>query len=260
LSGEQSVLLGRWRSAALLPQHPKCCYSSKTGYSSKTAFTPRTFSPLPSHCQISVRKCSSESEGPIIPPLMDFPEIHLPKITNSIRNKFLSATLIRPYFDSEFNIPDFIQGAKLAAEVVSQSLATGDLENLDETCTQDCLNTVTKNLSLFSMRERAELNLTADDIYYGFLYQIGILMDDEPDREGNYGRSVECTWVGHAYKDYVDLVLENNSNPMRIKDVLEENGGPTILNFRFIRGYTKGKEEDSWTINALNYYKLYDSL
>ena len=30
-------------------------------------------------------------------------------------------------------------------------------------------------------------------------------MDDEPDREGNYGRSVECTWVGHAYKDYVDL-------------------------------------------------------
>lgn len=191
---------------------------------------------------------------------MDFPELYLPRLTNTIRNRFLSGTLIRPYFDPHFNIPDFILGAKLAAEVVSQGLATGDLDKLEENCTQDCLNTVRKNLSLFSMKQRAELNLTADDIYYGFLYQIGILMDDEPDQEGHYGRSVECTWVGHAYKNYVDLVTENNSNPMRIKEVLEENGGQTILNFRFIRNYSKGKEEDSWTINALNYYKLYDSL
>ena len=27
-------------------------------------------------------------------------------------------------------------------------------------------------------------------------------MDDEPDENGSYGRQVECTWVGHAFKDY----------------------------------------------------------
>ncbi len=30
-------------------------------------------------------------------------------------------------------------------------------------------------------------------------------MDDEPDSNGNYGRQVECTWVAHAFKNYVEI-------------------------------------------------------
>ena len=32
--------------------------------------------------------------------------------------------------------------------------------------------------------------------------QIGIMMDDKPNEDGHYGREVECTWVGHAYKNF----------------------------------------------------------
>merc|ERR1712107_872434 len=107
------------------------------------------------------------------------------------------------------------------------------------------------------MQQRAELNLKQEDIFYNFLYQIGILMDEEPDDQGRYGRQVECTWVGHAFRGYLDVVEEQNGNPMKIKEVLDRERGPTILNFRLIRNYSKDME-DSWTINAFNYFKLYD--
>jgi len=193
-----------------------------------------------------------------IPPLMvHFPHLHLPRLSNTIRNRLLGRTLIQPYFDNDFTIRDFVQGSKYAAVQVSQCLSSGDLQPLQEMCTQSCLSEVTQNLSLFSMKERTELDLNEEDIFYSFLYQIGIMMDDEADEAGNFGRQVECTWVGHAFKDYERVVEENNGNPMRIKDELAKHMGPTILNFRFIRNYSKGVE-DSWTINALNYYKLYD--
>ena len=30
-------------------------------------------------------------------------------------------------------------------------------------------------------------------------------MDDDPDENGAYGRSVECSWVGHAFKNYLQI-------------------------------------------------------
>ena len=44
------------------------------------------------------------------------------------------------------------------------------------------------------------------------LIKIGILMDDEPNSEGHYGRQVECTWVAHAFKNYEDLGQLVNCN------------------------------------------------
>ena len=85
---------------------------------------------------------------------------------------------------------------------MSECLSSGDLQPLEDMCTKTCVKEVTTNLSLFSMKERSELDLKDDDIFYSFLYQMGVIMDDEPDADGSYGRQVECTWVGHAFKDY----------------------------------------------------------
>lgn len=193
-----------------------------------------------------------------IPQLMQFPPIVNPKLINYIRNHFLSRTLIRPYFDKEFSLREFNAGAKYAALHISQCLSSGDIEGLEDTCTSKCLDVVTKNLSLFSMRQRAELDLKDADIYLGYTYQIGIMMDDDPNEDGHYGRQVECTWVGHACKNYLHLIDQTNGNPMELKKQIDLLGGPTILNFRFIRDYSKNVE-DSWTVNALNYFKLYDA-
>jgi len=204
------------------------------------------------------RTLSNDATDHYIPPLMEFPHLHLPKLTYTLKNNFVSRTLITPYFDEDFSIGEFVKGAKLAACSVSEKLSSGDFTGLEDSCTEECLQRVRHRLSLFTSKQKSELNLNEDDIYYSFLYQIGIMMDDHPDQTGQYDRRVECTWVGHAFKGYFSIVEENNGNPHKIKSVLDKERGPTILNFRFIRDYSKNVE-DSWRLNTINYFKLYDS-
>ena len=52
-----------------------------------------------------------------LPPLMNFPEIVWPSLIKSIRNFVLATFIIKPYFDRDFNLSDFVAGAKQALEV-----------------------------------------------------------------------------------------------------------------------------------------------
>lgn len=52
-----------------------------------------------------------------LPRLMDFPEIVWPSALNSLKNWITIQFIIRPYFDSEFQLKDFIYGAKQALQV-----------------------------------------------------------------------------------------------------------------------------------------------
>lgn len=71
------------------------------------------------------RYCSNQSDdgnrsGPPavkLPALMQFPEIVWPSLIKSIRNFILATFIVRPYLDRDFNLPDFVGGAKHALEV-----------------------------------------------------------------------------------------------------------------------------------------------
>ena len=77
-------------------------------------------------------------------------------------------------------------------------------------------------------------------------------MEDHPTIENQSTRHVEITWVGHSVPNY-PYIVANLKSPTEIKNHVMERGGPLVLNFRFIKDFTKGVE-DSWTINALNYF------
>lgn len=47
-----------------------------------------------------------------LPSLMNFPEIVWPSVIKTFRNWILTNILIKPYFDQEFRLPDFILGSK----------------------------------------------------------------------------------------------------------------------------------------------------
>ena len=96
--------------------------------------------------------------------------------------------------------------------------------------------------------------LQQEDIYIGFSYQVGIMMEDHPTEENQSTRQVEITWVGHSFPDYSG-VLEKFKNPLEIKNYMDQQGGPMILNYRFIKDFTKGVE-DTWSINALNHFLI----
>ena len=132
-----------------------------------------------------------------LPSLMEFPIIGTPKFSHTIRNWFISRTLITPYFDNEFSIKEFSQGAKYAASTVSSNLAEGNFEDMKNYLTQDCLATLEKNLSLFDNEQRSTLAIDIKDVYFSFVYQIGILMEDHPTEENKSIRHVEITCVCH---------------------------------------------------------------
>lgn len=62
-----------------------------------------------------VSRWYSDDRGPPrekLPSLMDFPEIVWPSIIKAFRNWILTNILIKPYFDNDFGLPDFILGSK----------------------------------------------------------------------------------------------------------------------------------------------------
>lgn len=52
-----------------------------------------------------------------LPPLMEFPQIIWPSLLKTMKNWILVNFIIRPYFDREFNMPDFVNGTKHALQV-----------------------------------------------------------------------------------------------------------------------------------------------
>ena len=155
-----------------------------------------------------------------------------------------------------FSIKEFSRGAKQSACIVSQLLAEGQLDELKDLLSSECLTAVRNGLSLFSLPQRSSLAVSEEDIYFSYVYQIGIMMEDHPTEENKHIRHVECTWVGHSFPDYYQAVEQFKGDPIKIKRHLEECGGPMIMNYRFIRDYTKGVE-DAWTINAVNHFKFF---
>ena len=83
-----------------------------------------------------------------LPHLMDFPLTVKPKLSHTIRwggiflldlcffflcqcrNSFLARMLITPYFDPDFSMAEFKEGAKHAAVLIANSLAEGDLDQV----------------------------------------------------------------------------------------------------------------------------------
>ena len=62
--------------------------------------------------KFSLSSCKFHNDVTHIPHLMEFPNLLSPKLSHTIRNKFLETTLITPYFDSDFSLSDFNTGAK----------------------------------------------------------------------------------------------------------------------------------------------------
>lgn len=205
---------------------------------------------------------SSQDDKRILPPLMDFPVRPFPSFIHSVRNWFFTNFLIRPYFDAHFSKTSFIDGAQVAVEFISNCLAEGDFEALEQSnaVSSECLKELRRNISLLSMTDRKRLAVGKEDIVLNFIYQIGIMLDDDTDDGRPTRRHVEITYSAHYIQDLGNMESWEARNISHIhQDVMKdiEAGRQLIVNYRFIREYTKGVE-DSWTVNALNHATLKD--
>uniref|UniRef100_A0A1Q3FFT0 Putative juvenile hormone esterase-binding protein n=1 Tax=Culex tarsalis TaxID=7177 RepID=A0A1Q3FFT0_CULTA len=190
-----------------------------------------------------------------LPRLMDFPELVWPSVMKSVKNWIMVHFIIRPYFDREFSLPDFVQGAKQALQVVSASLAGGELKNLDGLVERQTLNNLKTAIGKMSVAQRYDLLVAKDDIYFSFPYQVGVMFDEED--EASQKRFVEITMVFHVLKGLKGMVERGEPIPLNIGVMPEFRDKICICNYRFIKEFTKGVDSD-WTVNIVNHFKASD--
>ncbi|XP_041675859.1 m-AAA protease-interacting protein 1, mitochondrial isoform X2 [Drosophila eugracilis] len=138
-----------------------------------------------------------------LPRLMDFPEIVWPSALNTLKNWITIQFIIRPYFDSEFQLKDFIYGAKQALQVVSSKMMGGDLDSLEKLVSAEAIAELRPVIQKLSMTQRRQLEIKESDIYLSFPYQVGIMFDEANDKLQK--RFVEITMVFHVMRGLSEM-------------------------------------------------------
>ncbi|XP_053673523.1 m-AAA protease-interacting protein 1, mitochondrial [Anopheles nili] len=189
------------------------------------------------------------------PVLMEFPQLVWPSVIKTIRNWILVHFIIRPYFDRDFVLPDFVLGAKQALQVVSSSLAGGEVKQLEGLVDRAALADLKQSISKMSVAERYDIHVDKEDVYFSFPYQVGVMFDESED--DSQKRFVEITMVFHVLKGLKGMIERGESVPLNVGVLPEFRDKISICNYRFIKEFTKGVDSD-WTVNVVNHFKPSD--
>jgi len=190
-----------------------------------------------------------------LPTLMEFPEIIWPSLFKSIKNWIMINFVIRPYFDREFELPDFVKGTEQALQVVSNALSDGDFNGLEDIVSPCAITELKTALSQMSLSQRSELKVSKEDIYFAFPYQVGVMFDES--NEKIQKRWVEITMIFHVFRGLKDIQEKNAGSSLKITASSEYMESVSICNYRFIKEFTQGVES-SWVVNVVNHFKPAD--
>jgi hypothetical protein len=63
-------------------------------------------------------------------------------------------------------------------EFISQCLAKGDYDKLEDVVSAEALREIKTNISRFSIQQREDLAVCKDDIFFSFPYQVGVMFNE----------------------------------------------------------------------------------
>jgi len=221
---------------------------------------------------ILTRYMSSNHEHDL-PILSELPRRVFPNFMHYLRSLFFIHGLIVPYFDNEFTKDNFMDGASKAVEVVSSAMSEGDFTALEPLLETKCLDDIKRKLSFTTAEQREQLKVKAENMFGQFIYEIGIMFDETEADVKKQRRWVEITFVAHAHPKFDDTyddavgVLQSAANyrgsvvkesVKRIQETVESGGGPVVLNYRFLREFSKGVDPSTtnWSISAVNHFRM----
>ncbi|RWR99014.1 hypothetical protein B4U79_01791, partial [Dinothrombium tinctorium] len=144
---------------------------------------------------------------------------------------FLNTVLvIQPFFDKEFTVHKFMEGAKQALVVISNHLANGNVDALKGLVSDEALEEIKRNLPYFTPSEREKLRTKMEDIKTAYAYQIGIIMNDDK-------RFVEITvvyWCDKMLeKQFFEMSMSGKTpNFKEFAELAKED--MSLCNYRFI--------------------------
>ncbi|KAM7407873.1 hypothetical protein PAMA_003573 [Pampus argenteus] len=161
--------------------------------------------------------------------------------------------LIRTYFDKEFTLEEFTEGAKQAFTHVSSLLSQCQFKALEGLVEKDLIGKLEEKCSLLPLSHIKALS--ADEIMHTTPHKIGILYDDD-------GRKFVSILMRFWYLTSASLPDE----PMKGipffqlhigEDAKAASKGLLIAHYEFQREFTKGVLPQ-WTITKIEHSKLLD--
>ncbi|XP_036966378.1 m-AAA protease-interacting protein 1, mitochondrial [Acanthopagrus latus] len=163
--------------------------------------------------------------------------------------------LIRAYFDKEFSIQEFTEGAKQAFCHVSRLLSRCQFEALEGLVAEDLIAKLQEKCSLLPSSHKKALSADFDDIMYTTTGDVGIYYDDN-------GRKFVSILMRFWYLTSA-RIPEDGLKGTRVFQVSfgsEQNPETKTLltaNYEFQREFTQGVAPD-WTITRIEYSRLLD--
>ncbi|KAM8856619.1 m-AAA protease-interacting protein 1, mitochondrial [Spinachia spinachia] len=163
--------------------------------------------------------------------------------------------LIRAYFDNDFNIEEFADGAKQAFTHVSGLLSQCHFEALEGLVAKDLIMKLKEKCNALPSSHKKALSADADDIMYTTPEDVGIYYDDD-------GRKFVSILMRFWYLTNTRLP-EDTLEETRVFEVAISGEGEVetkrllTANYEFQREFTKGVPPD-WTITKIEHSKLLD--
>ncbi|MBN3307271.1 MAIP1 protein, partial [Amia calva] len=163
--------------------------------------------------------------------------------------------LIRAYFDQEFNIEDFTDGAKQAFSHVSQLLSSCSFESLEGLVAKDLLEKLQEKCALLPPTHKEALAAEPSDIMYTTPGDVAIVYDDN-------GRKFVSILMRFWYLSSARLSEDTLEGTRVFQVAFGDKGTPQTkrlltANYEFQREFTKGVQPD-WIITRIEHSKLLD--
>ncbi|XP_069554852.1 m-AAA protease-interacting protein 1, mitochondrial [Brachyistius frenatus] len=164
--------------------------------------------------------------------------------------------LIRTYFDKEFSIEEFTEGAKQAFCHVSRLLSRCQFEALDGLVAKDLIGKLEEKCNLLPSDYKTALSADPDEIMYTTPGDVGIFYDDN-------GRKFVSILMRFWYLTSAQLPDDSMEGARIFKVAIGDGEGETETKrlltaiYEFQREFTKGVPPD-WTITRIEHSKLLD--
>ncbi|CAM9534346.1 unnamed protein product [Lampetra fluviatilis] len=167
-----------------------------------------------------------------------------------LKHKFLFF-LVRTYFDSDFNIEEFTEGAKQAFSSVSSLVAESKFDQLQGLMDEDALEELRHKCSLMGESQRRQLAVPLEDVMYSATDDVAIYYDNSGRRYVNilmrfwYLTSASLPDSDFAGMKIITFSAEDEDNTQRI----------ATASYEFRREFTEGVDAD-WTVIRLVHWKM----
>uniref|UniRef100_A0AAV2K0Z5 Matrix AAA peptidase interacting protein 1 n=1 Tax=Knipowitschia caucasica TaxID=637954 RepID=A0AAV2K0Z5_KNICA len=162
--------------------------------------------------------------------------------------------LIRAYFDKDFTIQEFTEGAKQAFAHVSRLLSQCQFEALEGLVAKDLIGKLEEKCKFLPLSYKRALLADPDEIMYTTAGDVGIYYDDD-------GRKFVSILMRFWYLTSARLPDDSLEGARVFQVALGEGEAETkrllTANYEFQREFTKGVAPD-WTITRIEHSKLLD--